>query len=52
MTISLKNGAGLGVYEDSDDGVSSGGFNLQGSGIPAVAGPYSTWWYDNNGFGS
>jgi len=51
MTISLKNGAGLGVYQDSDDGVSSGGFNLQGSGIPPVAGPYSTWWYDNNGFG-
>jgi hypothetical protein len=51
MTVSLKNGGGLGVYQDSDDGVSSGGFNLQGPGIPPVAGPYSTWWYDNNGYG-
>jgi len=46
-TISLANGTGYGAYESSDDGVSAGGFNLQGSGIPLVAGPYSTWWYNN-----
>ena len=51
-TISLKNGAGYGVYQDSDDGVFSGGFNLQGSGIPPTADPYSTFWYANiGGFG-
>ena len=48
-TISLKNGAGYGVYQDSDDGVFSGGFNLQGSGIPPTADPYSTFWYANIG---
>jgi hypothetical protein len=52
-TISLKSGAGLGVYQDSDDGVSSGGFNFLGSGIPPIVEPYSTFWYfDVAGFGS
>ena len=51
-TISLKNGAGYGVYQDSDDGVYSGGFNFQGSGIPPTADLYSTFWYANiGGFG-
>jgi hypothetical protein len=53
LGTSLGKGAGLGVYQDSDDGVSSGGFSLQGSGIPSIAGPYSTFWYFNfGGFGS
>ena len=52
LGTSLGKGAGLGVYQDSDDGVSSGGFSLQGSGIPSIAGPYSTFWYYNfGGFG-
>ena len=52
-TISLKSGAGLGIYQDSDDGVSSGGFNFLGSGIPPIVEPYSTFWYfDIAGFGS
>jgi hypothetical protein len=52
-TISLKNGAEYGVYQDSDNGVSSGGFNLQGSGIPPIVEPYSTLWYfDIDNFGS
>jgi hypothetical protein len=52
-TISLSNGAEYGVYQDSDNGVSSGGFNLQGSGIPPIVEPYSTFWYfDISNFGS
>jgi hypothetical protein len=52
MTISLGKGAGYGVYQDSDDGVSGGGVNLQGSGIPPITEPYSTFWYNNfGGFG-
>jgi hypothetical protein len=47
ITFSLANGAGRGLYQDSDDGVAGGGFGLQGSGTAPVAGPYSTWWYNN-----
>jgi len=53
MTIVGKNDSGYGVNQDSDDGVSNGGFNLQGTGIPDVSEPYSTFWYFNiGGFGT
>ena len=47
VTISLSNGSGFGEWKSSDDGVSKGGFTLKGSGVPAVAEPYSVFWWNN-----
>jgi hypothetical protein len=45
LGMSLKSGAGHGVNQNSPEGISAGGFVFQGSGIPAVLQPYSTFWY-------
>jgi hypothetical protein len=45
MSLSLSGGGGYGELQNSDDGVTKGGFTFSGTGNPEWSTAFSLWWY-------